>query len=277
MKSLSFKGHPLHVILVDLPITLWIGSLAADVAALLTGDPFWSRVAWWAMATGIATALLAAVPGIVDYFRSVPPHSTARSAARKHGLINVGLVVLFTVNLLWRGSELAPGQPGWIWAFGLSVVGVMGLAWSGWLGGSLVYDYEMGVERIQVGGNPTIYHGSASGPAGEMVEVAREDELEPGQVKQVVVNGAWLLLARTESGWSAVDGLCTHHGGALCDGMLVDGKIQCPWHGSRFDVATGAVLAGPAKTPLKTWRCEVADGRVRVEAPEGGDSVAAAG
>ncbi|HUP20263.1 MAG TPA: DUF2231 domain-containing protein [Gemmatimonadota bacterium] len=270
MRSLSFRGHPLHVILVDLPIGLWIGAFAADLAAMATGDPFWARVSWWAIAGGIVTALAAAVPGLVDYFRSVPPGSAARSTAFRHGSVNVGIVALYTLNLFWRGAELAPGQPGWIWAFGMSAVGVAALTYSGWLGGELVYEYQMGIERLQVGGNPTIYDGRFRAEPGAMVEVARADELEPGQVKHVVVNGAWLLLARTAGGWHAVDGLCTHEGGPLCDGMLVEGKIQCPWHGSRFDVATGAVEAGPADEPLGTWRVEVADGKVRVEAPEGG-------
>lgn len=270
MKTLGFKGHPLHVILVDLPIGLWIGSLAADVAALATGDPFWSRAAWWAMAGGIVTALGAAVPGIVDFFRSVPPESAARDAARRHGWLNVGLVGLFTLNLLWRGSELAPGQPGWIWAFALSVIGVGALAYSGWLGGEMVHAYGMGLERLQAGGEPTVYGGRVEGAPGEPVDVATEDELAPDQVKHVVVNGAWVLVCRTATGWHAVDGRCTHQGAPLCDGMLVHGKIQCPWHGSRFDVATGAVEAGPAKAPLEVWKVDVAGGRVRVTAPPGG-------
>lgn len=274
MKSkLNVGGHPLHVILVDLPIGLWIGSFLADLAALWTGLRFWEDVAWWAMAGGIVTALAAAVPGIVDYFKSVPPHSDAKSTARTHGLINVGLVLLYTFNLWWRTG----GTPGDLWVgFALSAIGVLALSYTGYLGGHLVYRYGMGVERIQVGGNPTIYGGAERGEAGQPVEVAREEELEPGQVKHVIVNGAWLLLARTASGWHAVDGICTHEGGPLCDGVLMDGTIQCPWHGSRFDVRSGRVESGPAKEPLKTWKVSVANGRVMVVAPEGVDSVAAA-
>lgn len=277
MKSrLSLSGHPLHVILVDLPITLWIASLAADVVALATGDPFWSRAAWWAIAAGIVTALMAAAAGAVDYFNSVPPHSTAQKTARTHGLLNVGIVVLFSIGLWLRSDGPAVGGSEWWTVFALSAVGVLALAYSGWLGGTLVYGYEMGVERIQAGGRPTIYGGSESGDAGVAVAVAGEDELEPGQVKHVVVNGAWILLVRTAEGWRAVDGICTHHGGALCDGMLFDETIQCPWHGSRFDVRTGEVLGGPAKRPLHVWPVTVREGRVWVAAPADADAVAKA-
>jgi nitrite reductase/ring-hydroxylating ferredoxin subunit len=78
-----------------------------------------------------------------------------------------------------------------------------------------------------------------------------------------------MAIARTGEGFHAIDEVCTHEGGPLCDGTLVGTMVQCPWHGSRFDVRTGAVEAGPARTPLRTFPVRVEGGRVMVEAPEG--------
>jgi nitrite reductase/ring-hydroxylating ferredoxin subunit len=50
---------------------------------------------------------------------------------------------------------------------------------------------------------------------------------------------------------------CTHARGPLCKGKLEGSRVTCPWHGSEFDVGTGAVLRGPAKTPLQTYRVTV--------------------
>jgi nitrite reductase/ring-hydroxylating ferredoxin subunit/uncharacterized membrane protein len=274
--KLGFRGHPFHVIYVDFPIALWIGSLLADVLHMWRGPGYWSRVSWHLMAAGIAFAALAAVPGIVDYFKSVPPGSEARKVARTHGLLNGGIVALYAVNLWWRaehgigqgGSGVAAGGEWWL-ALGLSAVGVALLTYTGWLGGELVYRYQIGTEKVGVEGRPTLYGGSTSASPGSYVEVASEDELGPGQLKHVVVNGTWMAIARTGEGFHAIDELCTHEGGPLCDGTLVGTMVQCPWHGSRFDVRTGAVEAGPARTPLRTFPVRVEGGRVMVEAPEG--------
>lgn len=278
MKSaLSFRGHPIHVILVDFPIALWVASLLADGVYLWRGEAYWLQVARDLMAAGLAFAVLAALTGAVDYFKSVPPYSDARSTARNHGLLNGAVTLLYAFNLWWRLRAGVAGDGEWWIGFGLSVVAVGLLTYSGWLGGELVYRYHMGVRRVGVESRPTIYNGSVSAEPGSHVQAVREDELEPGQMKHVIVNGAWLVLARTEEGFHAFDGICTHEGGPLCDGALVDATVQCPWHGSRFDVRTGEVEAGPAKEALHTYAVRVEGGHVLVEAPEGSRSMAAAG
>ena len=60
---------------------------------------------------------------------------------------------------------------------------------------------------------------------------------------------------------------CTHARGPLCEGKLDGSTVTCPWHGSRFDVSTGAVVLGPAKNPLQTYRITV-DGDVGRVEPE---------
>ena len=64
----------------------------------------------------------------------------------------------------------------------------------------------------------------------------------------------------------ATQAKCTHRGGPLNEGTLDGSTVTCPWHGSQFNVCTGAVLRGPAKDPLETHRVSVEGHTGRVEA-----------
>jgi nitrite reductase/ring-hydroxylating ferredoxin subunit len=80
-----------------------------------------------------------------------------------------------------------------------------------------------------------------------------------------------IVLARTESGHMAFDDRCTHKGGPLSDGVLACGTVQCPWHGSQFEVATGAVARGPARHPIDTYDVAERDGRVWIQLQRAGE------
>jgi uncharacterized membrane protein/nitrite reductase/ring-hydroxylating ferredoxin subunit len=271
----SFKGHPFHPMLVVFPLAFWVGSLAADLIYLWRDHPFWYRLSWYLIAGGVVGALAAAIPGVIDFFRSIPPFSGCKPLARRHGLLNGFLVVLYGFALWWRTRPGAEQGSDWWIALGLSVVGVALLSYSGWLGGHIVYNCEVGRQQTQVGNQPTISGPSLSGPPGEFVDVARGDELGVGQLKHVILNGAWIGLARTEQGYFAIDEICTHKGGPLCDGVLMGHTIQCPWHGSRFNIGTGAVEAGPAEEKINTFEVRVQGSTVAVRAPENAAAAAA--
>ena len=76
--------------------------------------------------------------------------------------------------------------------------------------------------------------------------VAGTDELKVNQMKLVHLNEKRIVVCKTEKGYSAFDDHCTHRGGSLAAGSLICGTVQCPWHGSQFDVFSGDVTAGPA-------------------------------
>ncbi|MGQ0814741.1 MAG: Rieske (2Fe-2S) protein, partial [Gemmatimonadota bacterium] len=97
---------------------------------------------------------------------------------------------------------------------------------------------------------------------GDSLKVARADELKPNQLKLLHTSRGRIVLGRTESGWVAFDDHCTHRGGSLADGVMICGTVQCPWHGSQFDAATGAVRAGPAQQAIKTYSVEERAGDV---------------
>ncbi len=89
------------------------------------------------------------------------------------------------------------------------------------------------------------------------VPVAKTADVQPGQMKTFAVNGKKILIANWEGTFFATQDLCTHDGGTLGDGELVDGEIECPRHGGRFDVRTGAVTALPPMFPIRTYPVQV--------------------
>jgi uncharacterized membrane protein len=143
-------GHPIHPMLVPFPIALWIFSLASDLIYLFGfGGPVWKDIALYTLVAGIAGSLAAAVPGYLDY-RGITEPLTAKIAQR-HLILNLSLVLLFSINMLLRLTlGLHATAP-----IVLSVVGVAGLALSGWLGGELVYVRGVGVGTPPLTSEPT--------------------------------------------------------------------------------------------------------------------------
>lgn len=144
MKDVARIGnHPIHPMLVSFPIGLWIFSLVTDIIFWVSGNGIWSTVAYYSMAGGIIGALVAAVPGFVDFLALKP--SRVKDIAQWHMLINVFAVILFSVNLYLRTD--APGAIGPII---LSIVGVGSILVSGWLGGQMVYVHGYGVDETDI-------------------------------------------------------------------------------------------------------------------------------
>jgi nitrite reductase/ring-hydroxylating ferredoxin subunit len=103
---------------------------------------------------------------------------------------------------------------------------------------------------------------------GPVVRVAAVEQLPPGAVVDVEVDGRRLALVNQDGAVYAVQRDCTHAAGPLTEGGLAPGcMLQCPWHGAVFDVRTGQVRRGPARKPLRTYPVEVVDGAVLVAIP----------
>lgn len=137
----SVAEHPIHPMLIPFPIALWIFSLACDLIYLFGfGGPVWKDVALYTMMGGIIGGLAAAIPGYIDY-RSLTDPVIVR-IAQMHMAINVGLVLLFTVN---AGLRMLNGPEAVLPVF-LSFLGVAALGVSGWLGGELVYVQGVAVQ-----------------------------------------------------------------------------------------------------------------------------------
>jgi uncharacterized membrane protein/nitrite reductase/ring-hydroxylating ferredoxin subunit len=256
----NFKTHPIHPALIPFPFAFLTGAFGFDLAGLLLDRAsLWTTGAYLAIA-GVFFALVAAVPGVIDYFKTVPPESTARDRALKHGLLNSSATVLFAVAWLVRGG--AATEPG-LAILAMEAVGVVLLMVGGWMGGTLVFRNQIGVDhRYARAGKWSRAHIDAE--PGRAVTVATRDELGPDQMKLLDVNGRRIVLGRTADAWVAFDDRCSHRGGSLAGGVMLCGTVHCPWHGSRFDVKSGAVEDGPAEEAIRTYRVEEDGDEVRL-------------
>lgn len=263
MKSKAQIGsHPLHPMLIPFPVAFLVGAFVADVIGYLYEVPGLWAAATYATMAGVATALVAAVPGFVDYLYVLPPRSSGRRRATKHMLANLGAVALFGLAWWIRGGPQIPPDPALLVIEGAGVVLLMA---GGWMGGTLVYRNLAGVDMRYAGAGKW-KESSFSLPKEGPLVVAGSDELEVNQMKLLRVDGRRIVLARSEEGYVAFDDHCSHRGGSLAGGMMICGTVQCPWHGSQFDVRTGAVKAGPAEEPIRTHAVRLVDGRVQLEA-----------
>jgi uncharacterized membrane protein len=136
----KIRKHPVHPMIVPLPIGLWIFSFVSDVIYLISGNPLWDQIAFYTMAGGIAGALLAAIPGLIDLLSFKDPK--LKQIGMFHMFLNVGAVILYSINLWLRYT----GPAGEIFPFALSFFGIVAIGISGWLGGEMVYVYGVGVE-----------------------------------------------------------------------------------------------------------------------------------
>lgn len=99
--SCSSAGS-LHPVLVPFPIAFFAGSFLFDLAAVITTNAELSKTAYWLQIAGVGFALLAAMPGAIDYFLTVPPKSTGSKTATKHAVINLVNFALFTAIWFYR-------------------------------------------------------------------------------------------------------------------------------------------------------------------------------
>lgn len=257
MKSkANFKGHPLHPILVSFPIAFLIGALAFDVLGLIYNKNEFHNTAMYLEVAGIGFALLAAVPGIIDYIFIVPPKSSAKKRATKHALVNMFMLIIFGSALILRRQE----NISFALITGFEIAGVILLSISGWLGGTLVYRNQIGVDIRYAHAGKWKEEYIDSGE--EEITVAGIDELKTNQMKLVHLNGKRIVIGKTEKGYIAFDDHCTHRGGSLAGGAMICGTVQCPWHGSQFDVYTGKVMAGPAKENIETYIVKEVAGKI---------------
>jgi uncharacterized membrane protein len=135
----SIKGHPIHPILVTIPIGLFVFALVADLIYHAGwGGATWKAMAFYTIAGGCIGALVAAVPGFID-FRSITVPDVRRIAVT-HMAVNLSAVALFAISLWLRAGNPMGGGPALIAAAGLAL-----LLAGGWLGGKMVFEHGVGV------------------------------------------------------------------------------------------------------------------------------------
>jgi nitrite reductase/ring-hydroxylating ferredoxin subunit/uncharacterized membrane protein len=256
------KAHPIHPALIPFPFALLSGSLLFDALGLLLDDPSFFPMASRMTVAGIIAGLVAAIPGVVDYLFTVPPASSGKRRATIHAVLNVFALVLFATGWLLRPAEWRPATVTMI----CELAGTGALFYAGWLGGTLVSRNMIGVEHRYANAGKwgeAAFTGQRNSP----LVVAKVGDLKDDQMKLIRVNGRRLVLARTNGSYTVFDDACTHRGGSLADGVLIDGTVQCLWHGSQFDVRSGAVSCGPAKKKISVYEVQEKNGHVLLVSP----------
>jgi len=136
-------GHPIHPMLIVLPLGLFIAAVVFDALYLWRGSPALATTAYWNIAGGIVGGLLAALFGAIDWF-AIPGGTRAKRIGLLHGGANVVVVLLFAVVWLMRGD--APDMAATTGLFLLEVVALVLGSVAGWLGGELVDRLGVGVD-----------------------------------------------------------------------------------------------------------------------------------
>jgi nitrite reductase/ring-hydroxylating ferredoxin subunit/uncharacterized membrane protein len=260
----QIKAHPIHPSLIPFPFAFLIGALFFDVLGVLLGRPeLWNTGSHLTIA-GIAAGLLAAIPGVIDYVYTVPPNSSGKKRATRHALGNVTALLVFGASWLLRG-EGAPGIPTLL----LELLGSAILSYSGYLGGTLVIRNMVSVDH-RYANTGKWQEATLTGKPGNPLVVGSSDDLKESQMKLLRVNGKRLVLARTADGYTVFEDACTHRGGSLAGGVLIEGTVQCLWHGSQFRTDSGKVHCGPAKKAIKTYEVkETKNGELVLVSPPG--------
>ena len=235
--------------LIVYPFAFLTGAFGFSAVAAATNKRKLRDVAAHLIPAGVVAGLVAAVPGIIDYLTVVPPQSSAKDRARKHALLNTTGLGLFTASwLLERNGRRRPTS------LFLQGVGTAVMSAAGFLGGTLVYRNQISVDHRYA--NAGRWQEETRAHADSPALTSAAAPLGVNQMKLVHVDDDRIVVAHTEDGNAAFQDRCTHKGGPLSDGALMCGTVQCPWHGSQFDVWTGEVKCGPATESIATYDIE---------------------
>jgi len=261
--------HPIHPMLVHFPIGFLVLSFLLDLVSMAFPEvPNLVRGSFYAMLLGIITALLAAVPGFVDYSDIRRDHP-GKTTATRHMTLNLMVVAIYGLNLWIRSSALSHPKISLLPLL-LSIIGIGLLSVSGYLGGRLVYDQGIAVgrhKRRTATPQDTLYLSTgylASGAEISFVPVPDAEQLGNGETLRVEIDKLVMTIARIDNQLYGFQEFCTHRFGPLSEGSFHGFNVQCPWHNSCFDIRTGKVTNGPAKVDLKTFKIEMRDGKVGV-------------
>jgi len=254
----QIKSHPIHPMLIVLPLGLFLGSWIFDLIGKATNNELLWAASYYSAIAGIVGGFCAAIPGLIDWIGVVPPRSSAKNRGLLHAGLNTLALIAFIAIAVHRSSSIA--EPG-AFELGLMTITIVVLGISGWLGGTLSYRNQIGVDHR--------YANAGQWKERTLESWARpacnQSELSEGQMMLVLVGGERVVVGRCPEGIVAFSDHCIHKGGPLSDGALVGCTVQCPWHGSQFDVHSGRVVAGPAKSKIDVYQIEIRSGEVYVQ------------
>ena len=98
----------------------------------------------------------------------------------------------------------------------------------------------------------------------DFVKIGETKDIQSSQMKAVDVNGERVCVANVEGKYYVIGNVCTHMGGPLAEGKLEGFEVECPWHGSKFDIRTGKVVRPPAMREEPIYEVKVEDNNVLI-------------
>ncbi|QAY59988.1 (2Fe-2S)-binding protein [Microbacterium protaetiae] len=238
-------GHPLHPMLVQVPVGAWLSAVVLDRM------PGTGRSATVLIGLGTAAAVPAAASGILDWAKA---HESQMRVGVVHWAANAVAVGCFAASFVQRvRGRTAAGKR-------LALAGLSAATIGGYLGGHLAYRQALGANHVE-----DIPHVLAEG----WHAVAALDELPDEALTRRVVDAVPVLLYREGEKVTALADRCSHLSGPLHEGALDDNPekgmcVVCPWHGSTFSLQDGSVVHGPATSPQLRFRTRISEGQVEI-------------
>jgi nitrite reductase/ring-hydroxylating ferredoxin subunit/uncharacterized membrane protein len=232
----TWLGHPVHSALTDVPI----GGLTVAIVLDVIGQPVGADIA---LLVSVLAMLAAAVTGFADY---TDTDGTARMRATVHSTLMIAALVLFAISLLVRAGN----PPDRTVAVVLLVAGYLVISLGAAVGGDLVYLIGTQVNRHAWRG---------AGAKWVPLDLGDLTDIPQGGPTKAKAGANTLILIRTGETVLALHEQCAHAGGPLSEGRIVDGCIECPWHGSRFRLENGHVARGPSMYDQPVYESRQAD------------------
>ena len=234
--------HPLHPAVTDVPIGAWTCSTLLDLAS--AGDRRLEGAADTLVGVGCLGAAGAALTGLADWYDT---YGKERRTGITHALLNTGALGLFVTSFSLRKSgRRAAGICASMAGYGLALL-------ASYLGGDLVFRFGTQVNRTAWPEYPA-----------EWTAVLPDSELAEGKLACGKAGELPVMLARQAGRVYAMYDICPHAGGPLHEGTLEDRSVICPWHGSKFDLANGAIYQGPSSYKPPLFETRVSDGQIEV-------------
>ncbi|GGT29942.1 MULTISPECIES: Rieske 2Fe-2S domain-containing protein [Streptomyces] len=232
-------GHPLHPLLVQVPVGAWLSAAVLDCVPGRRTEP------QLLIGVGLAAAGPAAVAGWADW-AELPPEQSRVGLV--HAASNIAAVSLYAASLAarLRGRHVRGRL--------LSTAGLAAVGLGGALGGHLAYRQASGANHAEAVPHLVPQDWTRLGPV---------SDFPAGQAVRADLAGVELLVVREAGGqMHALAGRCSHMAGPLAEGDIDDGCVRCPWHGSVFRLSDGWNVRGPATSPQPSFECRTVDGHI---------------
>ena len=242
----TWLGHSLHPMVTDVAVGALTVGIVLDLISRGGGGEY-APGANAATLIGFAAMLGSAITGIADYTGT---YARERRFATIHSLVMFTSAALYLVSVLTRYGYLGVSAD---IAFATAVAGYLLVAIGAYIGGEVVYSFGTMVDRHAWRGG---------GSKWAQLEPAEFKENAPTKAK---AGAQSLVVVRRGDTLYALHDTCAHAGCSLAEkGKLVDDKIECQCHGSRYDLRTGHVARGPATFDQPAYEVRRAEGRVEV-------------